>query len=164
MAGRYNVAKGRYEVTVEGEAEAVLLKPASLQDMRQASANAPSAVPAARPPGEQVPTTRDGTLCEPTPAPRDVWVAAQSGDLQQVIEWLHMGGHVDARAEDGRGLLHFAAYSGQLRVAEELLQRGANVDLWHQRHHCSHGGCVVGQARHGAPAARAQGGHRPADR
>ena len=129
VAGRYNVAKGRYEVTVEGEAEAVLLKPASLQDMRQASANAPSAVPAARPPGEQVPTTRDGTLCEPTPAPRDVWVAAQSGDLQQVIEWLHMGGHVDARAEDGRGLLHFAAYSGQLRVAEELLQRGANVDL-----------------------------------
>ena len=31
-AGRFDAAKGRYEVAVEGEAEAVLLKPASLQE------------------------------------------------------------------------------------------------------------------------------------
>ena len=34
VAGRFDAAKGRYEVAVEGEAEAVLLKPASLQVFR----------------------------------------------------------------------------------------------------------------------------------
>ena len=33
MAGRFDAAKGRYEVAVEGEAEAVLLKPANLQEV-----------------------------------------------------------------------------------------------------------------------------------
>ena len=32
VAGRFDTAKGRYEVAVEGEAEAVLLKPANLQE------------------------------------------------------------------------------------------------------------------------------------
>ena len=32
MAGRFDAAKGRYEVVVDGEAEAVLLKPANLQE------------------------------------------------------------------------------------------------------------------------------------
>ena len=34
VAGRFDAAKGRYEVAVEGEAEAVLLKPANLQEVR----------------------------------------------------------------------------------------------------------------------------------
>ena len=34
VAGRFDAAKGRYEVAVEGEAEAVLLKPANLQEIR----------------------------------------------------------------------------------------------------------------------------------
>jgi len=33
VAGRFDAAKGRYEVAVEGEAEAVLLKPANLQEV-----------------------------------------------------------------------------------------------------------------------------------
>ena len=33
MAGRFDAAKGRYEVAVESEAEAVLLKPAHLQEI-----------------------------------------------------------------------------------------------------------------------------------
>ena len=33
VAGRFDAAKGRYEVAVEGEAEAVLMKPANLQDI-----------------------------------------------------------------------------------------------------------------------------------
>ena len=33
VAGRFDAAKGRYEVAVEGEAEAVLLKPANLQEI-----------------------------------------------------------------------------------------------------------------------------------
>ena len=39
MAGRFDAARGRYEVAVEGEAEAVLLKPANLQEIC-ANANA----------------------------------------------------------------------------------------------------------------------------
>ena len=45
MAQCFDAAKGRYEVVVEGEAEAVLLKPASLQDEGEASAVPPSAEP-----------------------------------------------------------------------------------------------------------------------
>ena len=33
VAAHFNAAKGRYSVTVEGEVEAVLLKPASLQEV-----------------------------------------------------------------------------------------------------------------------------------
>ena len=40
VAGRFDAAKGRYEVAVEGEAEAVLLKPANLQ--QEALDSAPS--------------------------------------------------------------------------------------------------------------------------
>ena len=134
VAGRFDEVKGRYAVAVEGEAEAVLLKPASLQDMGELAA--PSVVPSSCPPEEQVPTARDVTLCEPAlaPAPRDsgrhpVWVAAQSGNLQQVVEWLQAGEHVDAVDENGNGLLHSAARGGQLRVAKELLQRSASIDL-----------------------------------
>ena len=33
VAGRFDAAKGRYAVAVEGEAEAVLLRPANLQEV-----------------------------------------------------------------------------------------------------------------------------------
>ena len=54
---------------------------------------------------------------------------AYRGELQPVVEWLQKGGHVDALDEDGHGLLLAAAAGGRLRVAKELLQRGASVDL-----------------------------------
>ena len=62
--------------------------------------------------------------------PDELGIAANRGELQPVVEWLQRGGgHVDALDKDGDGLLHWAASGGQLRVAKELLQRGASVDL-----------------------------------
>jgi hypothetical protein len=40
VAGRFDAAKGRYEVAVEGEAEAVLLKPANLQEVIEPASSA----------------------------------------------------------------------------------------------------------------------------
>jgi len=40
VAGRFDAAKGRYEVAVEGEAEAVLLKPANLQEVLEPALSA----------------------------------------------------------------------------------------------------------------------------
>jgi len=40
VAGRFDAAKGRYEVSVEGEAEAVLLKPANLQEVIEPASSA----------------------------------------------------------------------------------------------------------------------------
>ena len=40
VAGRFDAAKGRYEVSVEGEAEAVLLKPANLQELLEPAPSA----------------------------------------------------------------------------------------------------------------------------
>ena len=55
--------------------------------------------------------------------------AAHRGELQPVVEWLQKGGHVDALAENGDGLLRAAAHGGRLHVVKELLKRGASVDL-----------------------------------
>ena len=66
------------------------------------------------------------------PLPREIAVAAQRGELQQVVKWLQKGGQVDALDaldESRGGLLHAAAVGGRLRVAKELLQRGASIDL-----------------------------------
>ena len=40
VAGHFDAAKGRYEVAVEGEAEAVLLKPANLQEVLEPASSA----------------------------------------------------------------------------------------------------------------------------
>ena len=72
--------------------------------------------------------------------PRVVGLAAGRGELQPVVKWLQKGGNVDALDESGIGLLHAAAGGvhlpgGQhLRVAKELLKRGARVDLRGVRH------------------------------
>jgi len=55
--------------------------------------------------------------------------AAYCGELQPVVGWLQKGGHVDALDENGLGLLHVAVSNRQLRMAKELLKRGASVDL-----------------------------------
>ena len=62
--------------------------------------------------------------------PNQVRLAAHRDELQQVVNWLQKGGHVDALDEHGMGLLHAAAHGGRLRVAKELLKRGAIVDMW----------------------------------
>jgi len=41
VAGHFDAAKGRYEVAVEGEAEAVLLKPANLQELIEPALHSP---------------------------------------------------------------------------------------------------------------------------
>ena len=60
--------------------------------------------------------------------PDKISVAAFRGERFQVMQWLN-GGHVDALAANGDGLLHAAAAGGRLLVAKELLNRGATVDL-----------------------------------
>ena len=67
-----------------------------------------------------------------SPLPREVFLAANRGELPKVVKWLRKGGHVDALFSwDDRSsaLLHAAAVTGQLAVAKELLKRGASVDL-----------------------------------
>ena len=65
VAELFCAAKGRYKVAVEGEAEAVLLKPENLlQDIGRAFA-------AACPP-EQAPAALAGTLNQPVPVPQEV--------------------------------------------------------------------------------------------
>jgi ankyrin repeat protein len=41
VAGRFDAANGRYEVAVEGEAEAVLLRPANLQEVLEPALHSP---------------------------------------------------------------------------------------------------------------------------
>jgi len=41
LAGRFDAAKGRYKVAVEGEAEAVLLKPMNLQELIEPALHSP---------------------------------------------------------------------------------------------------------------------------
>ena len=69
--------------------------------------------------------------------PKEIYVAAHKGELQEVVEWLRKGGRVDAlytwedeqHGNCSRGLLHAAAANGQLAAAKVLLKGGAAVDL-----------------------------------
>ena len=79
VAELFDVAKGRYKVAVEGEAEAVMLKPANLQYVGKASATPSSAEPAAHPP-ERPPIARTGTLCD------DEEEAVSLSDVKEKLE------------------------------------------------------------------------------
>ena len=104
QAVRYDLARERYEVQVQGEAQSVMLRAASLQ-----VAGAGAELPA------------------------EIFVAVGNGDRRAVTAWLAQGGQVDARClEDGAQMwtmLHAAVVSEQTMICKLLLRRLANPDL-----------------------------------
>ena len=99
VARRFDAAKGRYEVAVEGEAEVVvLLRPANLQDAREASVDPPSL---------------DG-LHAPPPPLAAVWEVKLSGAFQPY------------KAEEEQRALEQAWARGESQVQ---LERGHVVHL-----------------------------------
>ena len=81
------------------------------------------------PPHSHTPHRRRGLHMHMSLVPSAIGDTARNGLLQPIVDWLREGGHIDALAKNGNGLLHMAVVGGQLRVAKELLQRGASVDL-----------------------------------
>ena len=76
-------------------------------------------------------------MSAPASLPKDIQRSAERGELQKVAKWLRKGAAVDAlgyaTTRGGRPttetlLLTVAAY-GQLEIVNELLKRGASVDL-----------------------------------
>ena len=49
--------------------------------------------------------------------PREIAGAAYRGELQEVVKWVRKGGHMDALAEDGGGLLPFT-FVERLQVSQ----------------------------------------------
>ena len=61
--------------------------------------------------------------------PKDIWEAAEQGDIEAVKEYLAIGTNVNAKDEAYRGVpLHWAAYRGRNEVAEFLINEGADVN------------------------------------
>ena len=62
--------------------------------------------------------------------PPDLIKAAARGEIKRVVKWLRQG-HVDAQCSEltGNALLHSAAVHEHLPLMQELLKRGATVDL-----------------------------------
>ena len=60
--------------------------------------------------------------------PKDIWEAAEQGDIEAVKEYLAIGTNVNAKGEDGETPLHFAAIGGQKEIAELLIAKGADVN------------------------------------
>ena len=60
--------------------------------------------------------------------PKDIWGAAEQGDIEAVKEYLAIGTNVNAMGEDGETPLHFAAIGGQKEIAELLIAKGADVN------------------------------------
>ena len=65
-----------------------------------------------------------------SPLPKEIFVAAERGELPKVVKWLRKGGHVDALyswEDEGRSfsaaLLHTAAANGHLAVAKEVVDQ-----------------------------------------
>ena len=143
-AVRYDEAKERYEVQVEGEPQAVLLRGVSLDDEAGGSklnqlkvgndGDAPPPPPLGPPPTAVEPA--GAAMSSSATVPEEIGRAATRGELHTVVKWLREGGHVDALCswedEEGsiaRALLHAAAQTGQLAVAKDLLRRDATVNL-----------------------------------
>ena len=144
-AVRYDEAKERYEVRVEGEPQAVLLRGVSLDDEAAGSkldqlkvgndGDAPPPPPLGPPPTAVEPA--GAAMSTSAKVPEEIGWAATRGELHTVVKWLREGGHVDAllnaEYEEGRScsmaLMHTAAMAGQLELAKEVLQWGATVNL-----------------------------------
>ncbi len=62
------------------------------------------------------------------PPPKNIWEAAEQGDIEAVKEYLAIGTNVNAKGEDGETPLHFAAIGGQKEIAELLIAKGADVN------------------------------------
>ncbi len=62
----------------------------------------------------------------------DRFEAAIVGDLARLSELLDEAdsGPIDQRSADGFSALHLAAFFGRLRAAQELLDRGADPNVW----------------------------------
>ena len=66
-------------------------------------------------------------------SPKDIWEAAEQGDIEAVKEYLAIGINVNAKDEAYGGMpLHWAAYSGRNEVAEFLINEGAAVNAKNQ--------------------------------
>ena len=65
--------------------------------------------------------------------PKDIWEAAEQGDIEAVKEYLAIGTNVNAKDEVYGGMpLHWAAYRGRKEVAELLINEGADVNAKNQ--------------------------------
>ena len=65
--------------------------------------------------------------------PKDIWEAAEQGDIEAVKEYLAIGINVNAKDEAYGGMpLHWAAYRGRNEVVEFLIAEGADVNAKNQ--------------------------------
>jgi ankyrin repeat protein len=60
--------------------------------------------------------------------------AAETGDVEAVLQYLMKGGGVDLRGKRQRTLLHMAARHDRANVAEVLLDHGANIEVSKYQH------------------------------
>ena len=58
--------------------------------------------------------------------------ACRDGDFNEAMRYLSEGAQVDTQDEDGHTPLMNAAYIGNLSLAQELVHRGADINLWAQ--------------------------------
>lgn len=134
-AVRYDLARNRYEVQVQGEVQSVMVRVTNLQLV--------------------------GAGAE---LPEEIFLAAGNGDERAVTAWLAQGGQVDARClEDGAQMwtmLHAAAVSEQTVMCKLLLLRLANVsgpERTRQSKHGAHYGCSTRQLQHCECSPRGKG-------
>ena len=76
-------------------------------------------------------TDDDLSDVDPKRLPTEVLQAAGRGEVTPVVKWLNKGGEPDTLCHElgGYSILHFAAAKGKLSVAQEVLRRGAKIDL-----------------------------------
>ena len=68
-------------------------------------------------------------LMVPTFLTVEVAQAAEEGQLARISKWLNEGGPVNARDVFQCSLLHLAAGAGQRAIVQELIKRGADLDV-----------------------------------
>jgi len=59
----------------------------------------------------------------------DIWLATKTGNIEAIKQHLANGANVNAKSEDGGTLLAWAAFLGQTKIAELLIQQSADVNV-----------------------------------
>ena len=73
--------------------------------------------------------------CGSPPPDISIHEAAEDGNIEVVKQHFAAGTDVDAKTDDGRTPLHFAAFKSHKEIAELLLANGADVNAKAKRTH-----------------------------
>lgn len=98
-----------------------------IEEIEEIQANKSDATPTTKQ-GREIKKRLQKPVSESTDKSMSLWMAANSGRLEEVEQLLSEGADINARAGNGMTPLILASWNGHTKVVELLLRKGADVN------------------------------------